>query len=220
MLAAINQSGRLKEMDKVRGWVRARPDVWVIGALAAGLVVGGILGGVIGNAGMGDLEAEREELQTALAVAEGKARSAEHRQEEVADRLASEKKAILDKARRQAAEIVGKSQLEAEELEAVEGEIASAEGELANVESSLEGAEQEKSLSSFAGGIMKAEVDYTVGATYEAAGGSGCYWAMLNSANTNDISTNEITTHAVQQIVTIETPYFTSEGCGAWKRIE
>lgn len=206
-------------MEKFRGWVRARPIIWVVGVF----VVAGILGAAAGSSGESGLKDEKAELEDTVALAEEKREDAEAGAEDAeaeAAEVKDEEGKILDGARRQARKIVGEAKAEAEELENVEGEIASAESELADVEASLTGAEKEKSLSSFGGGIMKGEVDYTVGGTYEATGGEGCYWAMLNSANTSDISANEFTTSAGQQIVTIETPYFTSEDCGTWKRIE
>jgi outer membrane murein-binding lipoprotein Lpp len=103
--------------------------------------------------------------------------------------------------------------------EGIEQELADTEGRLGEVEESLHGAQQEQALSHFGEGIQKAEVDYIPG-TYEAPGGNGCYWAELNSANTNDIADNEFAQNASQQIVTIETPYFQSSRCGNWKRIE
>jgi F0F1-type ATP synthase membrane subunit b/b' len=203
-------------MEKVRGWVRAHPVIWVVAAF----VLGGIIGGAAGSAGESGLKDEKKELQQAVAQAEERQQTAEDKATAAEEKLNAEKQSILAAARRKADRIVGHAKVEAEELENVESEIAATEAELASVESSLEGAEKEKSLSSFGAGIMKAEVDYTLGATYEAAGGEGCYWALLNSANTGDISGNEFTNSAAQQIVTIETPYFTSSSCGTWKRIE
>lgn len=203
-------------MEKVRSWVRARPVIWVIAAF----VLGGIIGGAAGTAGESGLKDEKDELQKELGLAEEHQQAAEDKATAAEEKLAGEKQAVLAKAHREADQILGDAKAEAEELEDVEGEIAATEEQLASVESSLQGAEQEKSLSTFGEGIMKAEVDYTLGATYEAAGGSGCYWGLLKSANTNDLAGNEFTNNAVQQIVTIETPYFTSEDCGTWKRIE
>ncbi|HEX5526679.1 MAG TPA: hypothetical protein VFX44_05715 [Solirubrobacterales bacterium] len=203
-------------MEKARSWVRARPVIWVIAAF----ILGGIIGGAAGTAGESGVKDEKEELQKELGLAEERQQAAEDKATAAKEELEAEKQAILAKARRQADGIIGDAKAEAEELEDVKSEIAAKEGQLASVESSLEGAEEEKSLSNFGEGIMKAEVDYTLGATYEAAGGTGCYWALLNSANTNDLAGNEFTNNAVQQIVTIETPYFTSEDCGTWKRIE
>lgn len=203
-------------MEKVRSWVRARPVIWVIAAF----VLGGIIGGAAGTAGESGLKDEKDELQQELGLAEEHQQAAEDKATVTEEKLAGEKQAVLAKAHREADQILGDAKAEAEELEDVEGEITATEEQLASVESSLQGAEQEKSLSTFGEGIMKAEVDYTLGATYEAAGGSGCYWGLLKSANTNDLAGNEFTNNAVQQIVTIETPYFTSEDCGTWKRIE
>jgi F0F1-type ATP synthase membrane subunit b/b' len=203
-------------MEKVRSWVRARPVIWVIVAF----VLGGIIGGAAGTAGESGLKDEKKELQKELDLAEERQQTAEDKATAVEEKLQAEKQTILAKAQQQAGRIVGDAKAEAEELEGVESEITAKEGQLASVESSLQGAEKEKSLSTFGGGIMKAEVDYTLGATYEAPGGAGCYWALLNSANTGDMAGNEFTNNAVQQIVTIETPYFTSEDCGTWKQIE
>lgn len=127
--------------------------------------------------------------------------------------------AVIGKAEKEAGKIVGAATRKAQKLAHVESEIEAKESELAGVQESLEGAQQEKALSSFGPGIQKAEVDYIPG-TYESSGGNSCYWAELNSANTNDILDNEFATENGQQIVTIEAPYFQSSGCGNWKKIE
>ena len=128
----------------------------------------------------------------------------------------------MGEAKDQAATILSGAKRESEEakesLGSLKSEVASTEDQLAEVEGSLSGAEQTKALSHFGEGIVKAEVDFVPG-TYEAPGGEGCYWALLNSANTNDMAGNEFTTTAAQQIVTITTPYFQSTSCGTWKRL-
>jgi hypothetical protein len=187
--------------------------------IVAGLIVTVVL--VSGKSGeLDDAKAELQQEQAAAVKLEAE-RDVAQRQ---ADAVRSRKDQILSAAESQAKQILGSAKREREnaeeDLSNLESETASASASLEETKASLEGAEQEKNLSSFPAGIMKAEVDYLLGATYEASGGAGCYWALLNSANTNDLAGNEFTPNATQQIVTIETPYFTSEGCGTWERIE
>lgn len=204
-------------MERLRGWIRARPILWA----SVGLIVALFLGFAIGNAGKGDLENEKRELQKAVAHANEQQEEAEAKVSWVREHEAN----ILGSARARAQQLVANGRMEAQQLESLQGKISSAESELASVqesigeaEGSLEEAEHQKALTSFGPGIMKAEVDFTPG-TYEAPGGPGCYWALLTSANTNEISANEFTGEAGQQIVDITTPYFQSSGCGTWKRI-
>jgi F0F1-type ATP synthase membrane subunit b/b' len=196
--------------------------VWVAG-ISAGVIV---LLLIIFGAALSNKSDEVKKLEASLT-------SARTERDEVAKEVSSaEDKVsrieglrgkILSEAEDKAASIVGSAKGEAEEAEenigSLEAKVGSKEQALASVESSLEGAEHAKSLSTFGEGVMKAEVDYSLGTTYEAPGEEGCYWALLNSANTNDTESNEFTNNATQQIVTIESPYFTSEGCGTWKQI-
>jgi hypothetical protein len=204
-------------MEKLRSWVRTRPDVWVVGSLVVGLFIGGIIGGLIGNAGKSTLESEKIELQAAVSSAEGKAQAAEGRQQRAAERLASEKNAVLSKAHREATELVGDAKAEAEELEGIEGKIASAEGQLSTLRSEISGEREVAAKSTIPGnGTYQAEVDFIPG-TYRAEGGAGCYWATLNSADPYDIASNENASGPT--IASITTPYFQTEGCGQWERI-
>lgn len=176
-----------------------------------------------GSSGSGEEEALQQKvhkLSGELAAVRSKEKAAVSRAEAAKTKIERSRTTILHQAEGKARKIVGGAEAKARELADVESEISSKEGELASVEESLHGAQQAKSLTSFGAGIMKAEVDYAPGATYETSGGRGCYWALLNSANTSDMAGNEFTEAATQQIVTIETPYFTSEDCGTWKEIE
>jgi len=166
-----------------------------------------------------DLKAELAEAQTELTAAEGARDDARA----VTDRILDNRDEMIQQAQSKAHQIVGTARSEGSELsdklESLQGEVDAAKSELAETESSLAGAEREEALSSFGNGIWQAEVDFIPG-TYRAPGGSGCYWAALNSADPSDIATNELTGSAAQQIATIETPFFQSEDCGTWERVE
>lgn len=181
---------------------------WTIGILSALILLG--IGAAIGSSEEDDLKAEVAQLTEERDEAEAEAAA-------VVDRKAE----ILDTARSNANRIVGNARSEgsqsAEKLRRLRGEVSTTEGELADAESSLNGAEREVALSSIGDGIWQAETDFIPG-TYRAPGGGNCYWATLNSADPYDIASNENGTGP--QIAAIESPYFQTEGCGTWERIE
>jgi hypothetical protein len=189
---------------------------WTIGIVGALILLG--IGGAIGSSNEDDLKSEVSTLEGELTSAQRERDLAD----EKASRIEGLKGKLVAEAKGQAATILNGAKREskeaAESLGSLKSEIASAESELSDVEESLSGAEQTQALSHFGEGIVKAEVDFVPG-TYEASGGEGCYWALLNSANTNDMAGNEFTTSAAQQIVSITTPYFQSSDCGTWERI-
>ena len=178
---------------------------WTIGVVGALVLLG--IGAAIGSE-EDDLKAELADAQVALAEAE----EAQENAEAAADSILDRKDEILGGAEARASQL-------ADRLKGLKGEVQSAEGELAEAESSLAGAEEEAALSEITDGIWKAEVDYIPG-TYRAPGGNGCYWATLNSADPYDIASNELSSSGGQQIATIESPYFQTEDCGTWERIE
>jgi hypothetical protein len=59
-------------------------------------------------------------------------------------------------------------------------------------------------------------VDFTPG-TYRAPAGGGCYWALLGSADTEDIINNG--GFNKNQTLTIDSPYFETSDCGTWQRL-
>lgn len=189
---------------------------WTIGIVGALVLLG--IGGAIGSSNEDDLKSEVSTLEGELASA----RRERDLADEKASRIEGLKGKLVAEAKGQAATILNGAKRESKEavksLGSLKSEIAAAEGELSDVEESLSGAEHTQALSHFGEGIVKAEVDFVPG-TYEAPGGEGCYWALLNSANTNDMAGNEFTTSAAQQIVSITTPYFQSSDCGTWERI-
>lgn len=190
---------------------------WTLGVVGAVVLLA--IGAAIGSGEADDLKAERDAATRAAAKAEQERDDAEA----AADAVLRRRDAIVRKAKIRATGITGRARSESsrlnDELSGLRNEVDAAEGELEATESSLAGAEREEALSSFGDGIWQAEVDFIPG-TYRTEGGEGCYYAQLGSANTNDISSNEITLERSQQIVTIESPYFQSKDCGTWERIE
>ena len=205
------------EPSKKNLWQRlptwAKSTLGVVGAL---ILLG--IGGAIGSSNEDDLKSEVSTLEGELASTRQKRDQAN----EEASRIERLKGKMVAEAKDQAATILNGAKREnekaAESLGSLKAEVASTEDELTEVEGSLSGAQHTQALSHFGEGIVKAEVDFVPG-TYESPGGEGCYWALLNSANTNDMAGNEFTNNAAQQIVSITTPYFQSSDCGTWERI-
>jgi hypothetical protein len=204
------ESWKNNPWQKLPPWAK-----WVIGVVGTLLLLGA--GGAIASSDNGDLEKEVSALEDQLAESKDRQASAE----ESAEQIESQQSRILGEARRKAARIrgnaVGETNQETDKLAALKSEASSVEAELEDLESSLGNAEHEAALSTMGDGTWKAEVDYIPG-TYRAPGGTNCYWATLNSADPYDIASNENGTG--QQIATIETPYFQTDGCGTWERIE
>ena len=66
-------------------------------------------------------------------------------------------------------------------------------------------------------GIWQVGVDIEPG-TYRAEGGESCYWALLNSADTQDIVNNG--GFGPNQTITIDSAWFETNDCGEWEKIE
>ena len=52
---------------------------------------------------------------------------------------------------------------------------------------------------------------------YQTEGSDSCYWAKLSTGDTNRVIDNNV--GAGPQTVTIDSPYFESEGCGTWTKV-
>jgi F0F1-type ATP synthase membrane subunit b/b' len=196
---------------------------WATAAFGAFLVL--VIGIAIGGNNEEDLKAELSKTESHLETAENELERASddlNTSEEEVERLSGLRDKIVSEAQDRAEEIVSASRQErdkaARELLSLQTEVNSTEGELANAEGSLQGAEETQAKSSIPGdGTFKSEVDYLPG-TYRSEGGSGCYWATLNSADPYDIASNENATGPT--IASITSPYFQTSGCGTWERIE
>jgi vacuolar-type H+-ATPase subunit H len=213
------QSGLGGRWTRLPTWAK-----WTIGVVGGIVLLG--LGVGIGASGskedelkseMASLESKLHGVSSQLEAEESVVAEAEAKAQKVYD----ERDKMLSDAEAEAKQIVGSAKNESETLQGKvsdrESELEQAEGELSNVEESLSGVREEKRLSSIPGnGTYQAEVDFLPG-TYRSSGGSGCYWATLNSADPYDIASNENATGPT--IASIQSPYFQTEGCGKWERI-
>ena len=65
----------------------------------------------------------------------------------------------------------------------------------------------------FGDGLYQVRVAIEPG-QYQTDGSDSCYWAKLSTGDTNRVIDNHL--GAGPQTVTIDSPYFESEGCGTW----
>jgi hypothetical protein len=68
---------------------------------------------------------------------------------------------------------------------------------------------------SFSDGLYQVGVAIQPG-QYQTDGSESCYWAKLSTGDTNRVIVNHF--GAGPQTVTIDSPYFESEGCGTWTK--
>jgi Tfp pilus assembly protein PilN len=69
---------------------------------------------------------------------------------------------------------------------------------------------------SFNDGLYQVRVAIQPG-QYHTDGSDSCYWAKLSTGDTNRVIVNNF--GAGPQTVTIDSPYFESEGCGTWTKV-
>jgi len=69
---------------------------------------------------------------------------------------------------------------------------------------------------SFSDGLYQVGVAIQPG-QYQTDGSDSCYWAKLSTGDTNRVIVNHF--GAGPQTVTIDSPYFESEGCGTWTKV-
>jgi hypothetical protein len=72
------------------------------------------------------------------------------------------------------------------------------------------------SAGSFGDGLYQVGSDIQAG-QYRTQGGAACYWAKLTTADSNSVLVNNVT--AGPQTVTIDSPFFVSDGCGNWTKV-
>jgi hypothetical protein len=104
----------------------------------------------------------------------------------------------------------------AEDAAQQKAQLSAKESQLDKREAGLEKAEATQKRNTITDGIWKVGTDFDSG-TYRAEGGEGCYWALLGSADTSDIVNNG--GFGPNQTVTIDSPWFETNGCGEWAKI-
>lgn len=190
---------------RIRGFIQDRPIVSLVIACVVGLLIGAGIGVASRDTEVTDLEDQVTSLETDLEDAEDAADAAE---EEAADAEAA--LAPLE-------EKVAKLNEQKDDLAAQEEELAEQAQDLSAREADVTAAEQTLESNTIPDGIWQLGRDYEAG-TYRAEGGSGCYWALLGSADTSDIINNG--GFSPNQTITIDSPYFETDGCGEWVKIE
>lgn len=190
---------------------------WTIGVVAALLLLGA--GAAIGSGEEDELKDDIAALEADLNRSEVERDAAEAK----ADELEAEQDDVIAEAEARADNIVGTAREEAASfegsIERAEGRLHSAEGKLDNIRGEIGGEEERAAKSSISDGVWKAETDYIVG-TYRARGGGGCYWEKLSdpSGEFNSIIANG--GFEKNQILTVDSPYFSTSGCGTWELVE
>ncbi len=104
----------------------------------------------------------------------------------------------------------------ADEAAIKQADLAIRERKLDKREAKITATEAIQERNTIPDGIWKVGTDFDVG-TYRAEGGSGCYWALLNSADTSDIVNNG--GFSANQTLTIDSAWFETQDCGEWRKI-
>jgi hypothetical protein len=206
--------------------------------VVAALILLGI-GGAIGSSGtkegelkdeVASLEKEVKDVESAEEEATADADVA--KQAEATAIKAGEKHAakIIEGAEEEADTIVSSAKSEEQkitdqvssqrgELSNLEGKARSTETRISNLRGEEDEAEEIAAKSDISDGTWQAERDYIPG-TYEAPGGSSCYWALLSEPGGGGIEgIIENGGFNKHQILDIESPYFETSDCGVWERV-
>ena len=194
-----------------RWWERKRVLLPATALLSFLLGLG--LGGVVAGS-------ETERLEAALTDADQRAEATQLELSEAHDDLASTED-DLDVAIDRADEALEIAQAEAgREISAAKRELRDAKRDLQERIADVAARERKVAQierSSFGDGIWQVGEDIRPG-TYRAPAGGGCYWAVLGSADTSDITNNGGFT--ANQTVTLSTGWFESQDCGEWQKID
>ena len=190
---------------------------------ASAFVVGLLLAGGIGlavvsskNSDIDQLQADLSSQETATQIAEDERDAAEAR----ADAITGRRDQIIASARKKGQGLIDDAKQELSGLEDkisdAQSDLSSTQSKLEQVQGSLAAAQETKQKSSFGDGIWQADADFIPG-LYRAPGGNGCYWAKLNTADTSDIADNGF--GGKNPTITIDSPFFETDGCGTWEKI-
>jgi hypothetical protein len=192
----------------------------VAGVLA---IVGFAAGGVMPLGELETARADLNQLQSEMADSEAALASTQEELSTVSDDYAG----LQESFDSQIAEITRdterlEAQLEARAatLDRREDSLADRAAELNAQESDVAARERKLNIieqSSFGNGTWQVGADITPG-VYRAAGGTNCYWAILNSTDTFDIATNGVMVNNPTVTLTAG-KWFETDGCGEWSKI-
>lgn len=189
-------------------------SAFVLGLLIAGAVALAVVSSK--NSDIDQLKTDLSSQQAATQRAEDERDAAEAR----ADAITGRRDQIIASARQKAQGLIDDAKQELsnlkEKISDAQSDLSSTQSKLQEVQGALAAAQETKQKSSFGDGIWQANADFIPG-LYRAPGGSGCYWAKLNSADTNDIADNGFA--GKNPTITIDSPFFETDGCGTWEKI-
>lgn len=210
----MNELSRTSAPAKAPLWRRA----WVVG------IVAGLLGLLAGAAvAFTDVTKSREYLELAadrdeVATQRDRANDERDQRDDELERARSE----LEDMERSVQEALGEIPAREEAVTAREKELGKRQREIAALEKQV--ARREKAV-----GLVEREIEantvpgeglYEVGrdlkaGTYRSSGSSDCYYAVLNSPDTGDIATNNLTDGPA--IISLRAgTYFDTSGCAEW----
>jgi hypothetical protein len=182
---------------------------WVVAVVALLVGIG------IGGASAGGSDPKTSQAYKDL-VAQS-TQSEQQAQQQAADDQATLEKIQGDLPAREAALRKAQSQLKADQgrLKTDEDTVAAREKSVAARERRVGIVEKTVAANTVSGnGMYKVGVDMKAG-TYKSSGRSGCYYAVLNSSDTNDIATNNLSNGPV--FVTVYAgKYFETQDCADW----
>jgi hypothetical protein len=228
--AALTRSGNW--WSRLPRWAQ-----WTTGIVAALILLG--IGGAIGSSGtkegelkdeVASLEGQVKQANAAKKEAEADALKAEEAEpaavrvgEQHAAKIVEGAEAKADKivasANSEEQKITGQISSQKGELSSLEGKAESTETRISNLRGEEDEAEEIAAKSEINDGTWQAERDYVPG-TYEAPGGSSCYWALLSEPGGGGIEgIIENGGFNKHQILTIDSPYFETRDCGVWERV-
>jgi cell division protein FtsL len=193
-------------VDKLRGWVRGRPILWLSLTALVLLFVGVGIGasGSSSQSEVDDLNQQVDSLKSQLASAESQSQ----------DYLKSSRKAQAQLDR------IGSVQDKVHALEQQVGEqsdkLADLKGQVADEQAKLGEAQQAVAQSTFGDGTWAVGSEIPPG-TYSAPGGGGCYYEVLRDleGGLNSIITNDVGSKNPSIALNSGT-WFKTEDCGTW----
>jgi hypothetical protein len=193
-------------VSKKRAWWRRG---WVI-AVAA-LLIGIGIGGASGDSSDPKTSPAYKDLAAQLSQvkqqAKQQAASDQTKLQEVQGNLPA-REAALKKAQSQLKSDEGRLKTDQDTLAAKEKSVAARERRVGIVEKTI-------AANTVSGdGMYKVGVDMKAG-TYKSNGRSGCYYAVLNSSDTSDIATNNLS-NGPAFVTVFPGKYFETQDCADW----
>ncbi len=197
-----------------------------LGALVGAVVLVAAVAGAVVATTLGDLDAERTEVDLAMEQArdlrrDARALEGELEEQEAARTRAEQAAGRAEDERDEALETAETA--EADALAAAEeamaprvAELDQREGEVAAREAAVTQTEVERDQNSFGNGVWEVGVDIQPG-KYKTAGSDSCYWSK-NTAS-GDIIDNDLPSGPSTVVIEASVFTFSSQRCGEWTKV-